>query len=283
MIQLIQSKQKIRREGSFMKKYLISLLLGSLFTNSVLAAETVPITFKEGDVISAEVMNEIMSRINNVTTGFQNSAELDGDWMCTTYDTQGSYSGEPVCVLDTESLLYSKTGLLTFDSKEKTFSYKTDIVNDNVFYCGTDIHRANGNYSVKNNYLILNFPNGLTGLHKITKTSPDTMSFPGSGEVFINCKKNNTVPNPVDNLTAVIQDNAVLVSWVDKSSNELSFKVERKADGEDNWSLVSTVASNTESYIDNPSSGTYQYRVIATNEAGDSFSSSIVEVVLNEN
>ena len=37
---------------------------------AIYAVETIPVTFSEGDVISASVMNTVLKRVNNVQKGF---------------------------------------------------------------------------------------------------------------------------------------------------------------------------------------------------------------------
>ena len=41
------------------------------------------ININEGDVISADVLNEILTRINNIQTGGMTTSDLLGKWQCT--------------------------------------------------------------------------------------------------------------------------------------------------------------------------------------------------------
>lgn len=60
------------------------------------------------------------------------------------------------------------------------------------------------------------------------------------------------------------------VSWVDNSTNEDGFKVERKVDA-GLYSVLASVGPNVTSYVDSPLTpgSTYCYRIVAFNAVGD--------------
>ena len=80
-------------------KYLILLvtLFFSLQTIQVHAEEVecTPeiIQFSGGEIISADVLNEIFTRINSIQTGGINTADLIGTWLCTSSLRPGGASG----------------------------------------------------------------------------------------------------------------------------------------------------------------------------------------------
>ena len=98
---------------------------------SVLTAvdSTVPITFKAGDVISADVLNDILARVNNVTDGFGTADELDGSWQCTEYTFDAiNGSGLSCGVSDgyqqaPGNLYATRTQTITFNKAKKTVSF----------------------------------------------------------------------------------------------------------------------------------------------------------------
>ena len=51
------------------------------------------ININEGDVISADVLNEILTRINNIQTGGMTTSDLLGKWQCTSTNRPGGASG----------------------------------------------------------------------------------------------------------------------------------------------------------------------------------------------
>ena len=89
-----------------------------------------------------------------------------------------------------------------------------------------------------------------------------------------------TVPAAPSNLTLSTTKKKVRLSWVDNSSNETGFKIERSTDGV-NFAQIATVAANVVTYQNNGlSSGVrYYYRVRATNGTGDSAYSNTANIV----
>ncbi len=80
------------------------------------------------------------------------------------------------------------------------------------------------------------------------------------------------LPDPPSGLTATaIASNKVQLSWVDNSSNEAGFKIERKT-GAGAYSQVGTVLAGIQTYTNTSVSGgyTYTYRVRAYNLGGNS-------------
>lgn len=241
---------------------------------AIKAVETIPLTFNEGDIISASVINTLLQRVNDTQRGFSSVDELNGTWSCTVYDT-GSPVGVDQCT-DNGSLLRSKTGNLTFDSTNKTWIWSGDgSLND----CGTG-RRSSGNYDVKAGILITDI-----GVYDARKQSPNefvwfiTNSMPPSG--FNHCIKTSTAPAPVNNLTATVINLGVELSWTDNSINETGFEVQYKTSVTGDW-IMSTItpANTTSSTVSSLSSGTYWFRVIAKNSIGDSISSSEVQAIV---
>ncbi|MEK9702970.1 MAG: hypothetical protein VW829_13180, partial [Deltaproteobacteria bacterium] len=95
---------------------------------SIKAEETLPLDFKEGDILSAELMNTIIERINNSTKGFQSVDELIGTWNCVNYiAATGTYPGSwgvndnPYSAVTTTTPNYYKAdSLITFTKTGQT-------------------------------------------------------------------------------------------------------------------------------------------------------------------
>ena len=51
------------------------------------------INIQEGDVVSADVLNDIFARINNIITGGIETEDLVGTWQCTSTLRPGGASG----------------------------------------------------------------------------------------------------------------------------------------------------------------------------------------------
>ncbi len=96
--------------------------------------------------------------------------------------------------------------------------------------------------------------------------------------VLNGCKKSGdastVVPIAPSNLTATaISTTQINLSWIDNSTNESGFKVERKS-GVNSYSLIATVGANVTIYSDSglTHNTIYTYRVYAINSAGNSLS-----------
>lgn len=79
------------------------------------------------------------------------------------------------------------------------------------------------------------------------------------------------VPQAPTSLSGVLVNGQVNLSWVDNSTNELGFKIERKS-GSGNYSVLNTSAINSTNYSDaSISTGqNYTYRVYSYNATGNS-------------
>lgn len=79
------------------------------------------------------------------------------------------------------------------------------------------------------------------------------------------------VPQAPTSLSGALVNGQVNLTWVDNSTNELGFKIERKS-GSGNYSVLNTSAINTTSYSDvSISTGqNYTYRVYSYNATGNS-------------
>jgi hypothetical protein len=94
-----------------------------------------------------------------------------------------------------------------------------------------------------------------------------------------------TVPDAPSGLAAAIKSKPSLrvnLTWVDNSTNETGFRIERSTDGGVTWSLLATVGANVTSYSDtNVTKGSsYSYRVYACNGVGNSSYSSVVSLTV---
>jgi hypothetical protein len=79
-------------------------------------------------------------------------------------------------------------------------------------------------------------------------------------------------PLPPTDLNAnAVSDTQIDLGWIDNSDNEAGFEIERSLDGS-NWMPIDTVGMNTTGYQNSglEASTTYQYRVRAYNEFGQS-------------
>jgi hypothetical protein len=267
-------------------KLITKFTYGTLFVASLISAqlkadvETIPIQFSEGDVISANVINSLLSRLNNIQKGITSAAELNGAWNCDTYDTSNVYSGGGLCEAD--GLLFKHSGEITFNSSDLTY-----LNPNNMFHCGAEVgpHDFNsGPYDVRSGYLVAKSSSDeMIRMWEITKLSPlrFKLQIVGGSANFSVCTKKLAPPAPVNGFAATVTDTSVELTWVDQSSDETGFKIQRKETVNGSWFDVSTVSQNVIDYYDSElAMGTYWYRVFSTNTTGDSMSSSEVQVTI---
>lgn len=93
------------------------------------------------------------------------------------------------------------------------------------------------------------------------------------------------VPLAPAELNGYYLNDAAILSWIDKSTNETGFKIYRSTGTPDNFILITTLPPNTTAYSD---AGIlpltwYHYYVVASNSSGNSAQSNIVAVIGGNN
>ncbi len=282
--------------ASILLSYPMNLLGGDFET---------PHEFKSGDIISAEMMNELFDYIKNANKMIS-ASELIGTWSCMRYaQTSGCAVDNSITwgwTVGTDSLYrYNSGTLVMIDDGDGTYSYTAQ---PNMFLCETDL--GFGIWIVKNNVLfIVGSAGGVAGdpsrvnavkLVKLKKVSNSKllMEIKDTTFVFAECDKQNLPPNPPSSLTyALPADNtssSITLTWTDTTSNQTEavtgYKVIRKTENTDNFTTVSTITNNTtRTYADTNVSdnGTYWYRVLAYNTNGDGTPSKVVKASFPDN
>lgn len=88
------------------------------------------------------------------------------------------------------------------------------------------------------------------------------------------CKKKTIIPIAPSSLNAIaVSTSEINLSWTDNSTNETSFKIERKS-GNGNYTVIETIGADITSFNDTglTPNTSYTYRVYAYNSAGNSLS-----------
>lgn len=278
-------------------KYIALGVIGAavLIPLAIKAQETIPLTFKEGDVISASVINSILQRIESATNSIT-SDDLVGTWTVTQVVPYNGQPGNGNCrptnsctitgTIDAaDGLTRYRTDVVTITNSGSTYSYSQATVSS--FTSAHTNVPDSGNVSVLAETAIFrnsNFGN-FQYYYARKKNSgrvvlQDLQNVSGAFNIVI-LDKRNTVPVPPNNLTATVSGSGVALSWTDQSPDETGFKVQRKTSATGNWTDVSTTAANATAYSDSGlTAGTYWYRVLATNSNGDSGTSSEVQVTI---
>lgn len=247
------------------------------------AVETIPITFSEGDVISAGVINSLLKRVNDTSRGFSSSSEIVGTWVCTTYSVSTSCgagfnpTGGGIQVARTQNITFAcSSGSCTATASS--------------FFPGS----CNGGGSLSQGYeLSGNVMASGWGVHAIQRINPTRFVWQINSSTpqqhYVICNNSATPPPPADALQVTVteSESVAVLTWIDQSTDETGFKVQRKPSATGTWVDLTTTAANALTYADSTvanriaGSGTYWYRVLATNGNGDSMSSSEVQIVLS--
>ena len=143
-----------------MKKSILIVLASILlsFPMNLLGGDfETPHEFKSGDIISAEMMNELFDYIKNANKMIS-ASELIGTWSCLRY-TRSDECKTPALgtwTVGTDSLYrYNSGTLVMIDDGDSTYSYSTS--KPNMFSCGDPNYTGLGNWVVKNNILFIDF------------------------------------------------------------------------------------------------------------------------------
>ena len=240
---------------------------------AIYAVETIPITFSEGDVISASVMNTLLSRINDTLQGFTSVADLDGTWSCTVTDVANGAPDNDCAQQD--GIFYTKSMTVTFNSTAKTYTRSS------AFRCSASATKLTGSYGLRGGLLGVTYTNDISvNSFRAVKVTPDTFNVYEDTAVA-NCVKQSITPAPADALTATVSGTSVALAWTDQNSDETGFKVQYKTSVSGTWTTATTTAANATSYtVSGLTAGTYWFRVVATNGNGDAMSSSEVQGVI---
>ena len=282
--------------GKFVTVILIGLVL-VFGINSLLYSGEKPRThvsgdiFNPGDVISADILNEIIERLHDVQEGFSSPDELVGTWGCTSYHSSAVKDRAlPNWILSRDGLYISLSGstITFFDDGDGTFSFTTSapdplcIVNPNSHSTSFELI-PNGIF-----WSLVGTPDQapFLGFYSLTKIGVNKLVFnrtgAGSGSnnphaVF--CQRQNIPPDSPSNLLATHTGLTVNLSWTDNSSDETGFKILRKSKLTDNFAVVATVGANVKNKANTtPAAGDYWYRVRATNANGDSVGSNVIKI-----
>ena len=215
------------------------------------------------------------------------ASNLLGTWSCVIITQQSSCNSYP---LGADSIYYQTSGNITFsDDGDGTYSYTTGSLN--FLRCGANSTASSYPFVIKNNIFLTkvhrddnpsNPSNVSIRLKKIsdTKILMEDMIHNADSAIFVECDKQNLIPNPPSSLTYANSSSSITLTWTDNQTEAVTgYKVIRKTVVTDDYSTVSTITDNTtRTYADTDvSTGSYWYRVRAYNGTGDGTPSKVVK------
>lgn len=112
------------------------------------------------------------------------------------------------------------------------------------------------------------------GTHTVTASVSDSGNLGATDTVNVIIEQSGSIPAAPSNAAASNNgDGTATITWADNSDNEQTFEIQREflhRSGSWRGTTSITVGVNATSYVDSSGSGTFRYRVRASNAAGDS-------------
>ena len=273
-------------------KYLSFLII--LFSiNSFSADYKSAVRLKEGDVISAEVFNDIMDRIE-LTLKAVSSEDLLGSWELT--QTVCPYGSQKNCFSNlyqegygnhNDNLFRQRTDIISFlDDGDGTYSFQQS--NYCSFLVSNGSNDAEMDSPCKKSYAVIDrkfivngvfAPTFIAKIYDVKRISETRLLLTSldADMNFVRLDKINLPPNPPTALSASLSGSSVSLSWTASEGGATSYTVKAKTSATGTYSDVVTNNSGT-TFTDTLSSGTKWYRVFGVNSDGTSIGSNVVSV-----
>jgi hypothetical protein len=267
-------------------KKLTSLIL-SLASISAIpssAGTLIPYEFKDGQVISADTLNDLFDSIRRSAEGFSNISELVGEWSCTTYDLSGQTptNNTPGSAFNFDAAigLYSVDQTWTFSNGGKT------LVMDKVLVGGLQKNYTGGCGNAPLGPTGVSYTAGMfgpfLGLAGVTPGCNNSNAFvldirrlgpynfiAPAGQSVIACQQASHPPISPSGLKASSSSSGVNLSWTANTDSITGYKVLKKMSG----IYVEIASTTTNAYSDSSGAKGDMYRIKAYNGQGSSTSS----------
>lgn len=286
-------------------KYIINSAL-ALISLALLPSQSysrdfkIPHRLQAGDVISADVINEVFDSLDtaNITT---DETALLGNWICDTYHSIGRINMDAGAPLPnwTVTGIYAKLSgsSVTFtDNGDGTYSvaspapnaFAADRCSNNWDAGGAlnatyEIHGGKFFYGYEVTAINCGFDiivdrSLAFDMVSDTRFTLKERGADGLPNLMI-CDKQNVEPIHPGRLSVSASALTVSLSWSDNSDDETGFIILRKQPSAKNWEVIGQVGANIVTYDDAlTSSGKYLYRIKAVNADGDSIGTNVVKV-----
>lgn len=246
---------------------------------------------KDGDLLSADVLNDILSRIELTLKPISNE-ELIGDWIakqivCNPFYSPNCAEASADFTFPTGSYGMREVEVSITDNGDGTvqlstaqyniFGYKVNSDNANDDMCSVALGAV----------LTCNTVNSGFVARSVARRSETqlTLSLPpdsNAGNAFYMTvlDKITDLPKSPTRLAGTVEADGIKLSWTDNSDNETSFVVKRKSELTGDFAELASVGIDVVSFKDTAvtEDEIYWYRVGARNDAGDSLYSNAIRV-----
>ena len=265
-------------------KYLSLLII--LFSINSFAEDYKSTTrLKGGDVISADVFNDIMDRIESSLKSLSET-DLIGTWdlvqtVCRLGNTSCSGSAFTGMQVGPDNLYSQRIDTITF-SDDGDGTYSAQQTNYCYLRYANDANSPCGfNYAIVDGRLIVpGVGSSMVSVHikRISDTRLLISDSSGTSDFnLIRLDKKNLAPKPPTSLIASLSGGTVSLSWTASEGGAISYTIKAKTSATGTYSDVTTGNTST-TYSDSLSSGTKWYRIFAVNSDGTSIGSNVVSV-----
>ena len=245
------------------------------------------INIQEGDVVSADVLKDIFTRINNIITGGIDTEDLVGTWQCTSTLRPGGASGVQNGYIQNTLGLYTVTQEVIISSHNDLkvrFNYPHNFGQGFQETGAQDClgHIVNGKIVMTNGLTDTGSYEGTcynTGYYDIQMISNQCFRMGNINDSTTNCRKTSVPPLSPSGLSAEVNSGKISLSWNAGDNSETNYDVQRK--NSPTGTYVSVGLPTTELFEDSSivSATTYWYRIFAINNFGTSTGSNVISVV----
>ncbi len=276
-------------------KYFVFGVIGTalLIPIAIKAYNTIPLTFQTGDVISANVFNNLLSRVQTATSLITGD-DFVGTWSSTQYVPYNGQPGNGSCRTNggcnitsttdsADGLSRYRNDTFTVSKNGSNYNYQTSTYN--AFVSAHLNSAETGTLGTVAGGAIFSSGGGFAYLYAQKINSEqivlrDIQSASGAFNMVV-LNKVTSPPAPINNLVAAVSNSTISLTWSSLTSTQTGIKIQRTASSLNPWVTITTVAANATSYTDSVAfTGSYLYRVISTNTYGDSISSSEVSATV---
>ena len=245
------------------------------------------INIQEGDVVSADVLNDIFTRINNIITGGIDTEDLVGTWQCTSTLRPGGASGVQNGYTQNTLGLFTVTQEVTISSHNDLkvrFNYPHNFGQGFQETGAQDClgHIVNGKIVMTNGLTDTGSYEDTcynTGYYDIQMIANQCFRMDNINDSTTNCRKTSVPPLSPTGLSAVVTSGKISLSWNAGDNSETNYDVQRK--NSPTGAYESVGLPTAESFEDSSivTASTYWYRIFAKNNNGTSTGSNVISVV----
>lgn len=267
----------------------VAALVGCFCASAYPAEFETPHRIAAGDVISADVINEVLQYIDNSKIVVTKDSLL-GTWTCVAYATpsDGAISGWTLV-----SNLYYRldNATITFSNSGGVYSFSTSSPRLFPIYSSPETKATQATAMTSSSYDVIGSKflyrydtDGATVVYSILRISDSRMQFAAESSIIFmsaTCDKDISTPSIPGRLSATTSGLSVGLTWTASSTPGDSYKIYRKTPGDTAWEEIASVSASLTFYTDSMSSaGSFLYRVKASNTSGESFGTNVIKVTV---